>query len=139
MGMLLTAVAATIMLGATVTSGDGEVKASAAWLFGTYGAVGLGELFLSSMGLSLTSKMAPANLRAFMMGGWFLSTALGGKLSGVFGELYSRAERGWEHELFWIVLIAANVVCAIAVFLLLPWLNRQMAQETGEPTPAGGD
>jgi POT family proton-dependent oligopeptide transporter len=131
MGLLLSALAPLIMLGATLASADGEVKASAIWLFGTYGAVGLGELFLSSMGLSLANKMAPAALRASMMGGWFLSTALGSKLSGIFGEIYAASDRGRQHENFWIVLIAANVACAIVVFLLLPWLNRQMAQETG--------
>jgi POT family proton-dependent oligopeptide transporter len=132
MGLVFAAVAPLVMLGATLVSNDGEEKASAIWLFGTYGAVGLGELFLSSMGLSLVNKMAPAALRASMMGGWFVATSLGLKISGVLGEFYARMTQPREHEIFWGVLIAANLLCALVVFLLLPWLNRQMAYETGE-------
>jgi POT family proton-dependent oligopeptide transporter len=128
MGLLLAALAPLIMLGATLVSNDGEVKASAVWLFGTYGAVGLGELFLSSMGLSLVNKMSPAALRASLMGGWFVSTAIGVKISGVLAETYARAQTAQAHEIFWGALVAANVVCALAVFVLLPWLNRQMAE-----------
>ncbi len=129
MGLVLSAVAPLVMLGATLASNDGAVKASALWLFGTYGAVGLGELFLSSMGLSLFNKMSPAAIRASMMGVWFVSTSLGLKISGVFGEVYAQMKTPQQHEVFWCVLIGANLVSAIVIFLLLPWLNRQMATE----------
>jgi POT family proton-dependent oligopeptide transporter len=132
LGLVMAAVAPLIMLGATLMSNDGEYKASSLWLFGTYGAVGLGELFLSSMGLSLANKMSPAALRASMMGGWFLSTAIGLKISGVFGEVYAQLRTPSEHEMFWVVLVAANLVSAAIVFSLLPWLNRQMAGELAD-------
>ena len=64
MGLLLTAGAPLIMLGATYATGDGVVKASAVWLFGTYAMATLGELCLSPMGLSLVNKTSPANIRA---------------------------------------------------------------------------
>lgn len=128
MGLFIEALAPAVMLGATLVSHDGQTKASAAWLFGTYAAVGLGELFLSSMGLSLVSKISPAALRASMMGGWFLSTALGLKVSGIFGEVHARMTTETEHALFWVVLIAANVAAGGVIFLLLPWLKRQMAE-----------
>jgi POT family proton-dependent oligopeptide transporter len=130
MGLLLSGLAPAVMLGATRVSHDGAVKASAAWLFGTYGAVGLGELFLSSMGLSLVNKMSPALIRASMMGGWFVSTALGLKLSGIFGEFYAIYRTETQHEVFWVVLIAANFVSAGVIFVLVPWLNRQMTAQT---------
>src|SRR5207253_10844943 len=72
-------------------------------------------------------------LRASMMGGWFLSTAIGLKVSGVFGEVYARAATQQDHKTlhitFWIVLIVINVAAALLVFVLLPWLNRQMGPE----------
>jgi POT family proton-dependent oligopeptide transporter len=43
----------------------------------------ISEIFLSPIGLSLVSKLAPARLTALMMGGWFLSTSIGGKIAGV--------------------------------------------------------
>jgi POT family proton-dependent oligopeptide transporter len=131
-GLLLSALAPLIMLGATLVAHDGELKASTLWLFGTYGAVGLGELCLSSMGLSVFNKMSPAAIRASMMGVWFLSTAIGLKISGVFGEVYAEMKTPAEHELFWSVLIAANLGAAAVIFLLLPWLNRQIAGELSE-------
>ena len=39
----------------------------------------MSELLLSPIGLSLVSKVAPRRLTALMMGGWFLTTSLGGK------------------------------------------------------------
>lgn len=125
-GLLLTAGAPLVMLGATYVTGDGAVKASAAWLFGTYAMATLGELCLSPMGLSLVNKTSPANIRAFMMGGWFLSTSFGNKLSGFFGELYQTT----DHYVFWPVLAGALAFFACLIFLLLPWLNRQMTERT---------
>jgi proton-dependent oligopeptide transporter, POT family len=123
LGLLITAGAALTMLGATLVSNDGQTKASPHWLIVNYAIAAVGELCLSPMGLSLVNKMSPANIRAFMMGGWFLSTSFGMKLSGIFGEAYN----AMDHRQFWIILIVCNVVCAGVVFLLLPWLNRQMA------------
>jgi POT family proton-dependent oligopeptide transporter len=122
LGLLLTAGAPLIMLAATWASHGGEHKVSAWWLFGTYGMITLGELCLSPMGLSLVNKTAPARLQGFMMGGWFLSTSLGGKLSGIFAQVYSVMDR----ETFWIFLACCALFFSGIIFLLLPWLNRQM-------------
>jgi proton-dependent oligopeptide transporter, POT family len=125
-GLVLTAVSALIMLLATLSCNDGATKASAWWMFGTYLVITLGELCLSPMGLSLVNKMAPANIRAFMMGGWFVATSFGNKLSGIFGEIYVTM----DHRIFWIVLIGCNLAFGAIIFALLPWLNRQMASES---------
>jgi POT family proton-dependent oligopeptide transporter len=139
MGLLIVAFSPIVMLGATLMSKDGDTKVSAVWLFGTYGAVGLGELFLSSMGLSLVNKMAPAALRACMMGGWFLCISLGGKLSGIFGELYAQATTERAHIGFWAGLAGVNIGAALVVFILLPWLNRQMGAENFKAPPDESD
>jgi POT family proton-dependent oligopeptide transporter len=124
LGLLLTAGCPLIMLGATLASNDGEIKASAWWLFSTYAIVTLGELCLSPMGLSLVNKMSPAHISAFMMGGWFLSTSFGNKLSGIFGEVYQTM----DHRAFWVLLAICDVVFAVIILcVLLPWLNREMA------------
>jgi POT family proton-dependent oligopeptide transporter len=124
-GLLITALTPAIMLWAVIATNDGAIKASSWWLIWTYAMLTIGELCLSPMGLSLVSKMAPARIRAFMMGGWFLATAVGGKLSGVFGEVYHE----WPHVTFYLVLIACVLAAAAAIFVLLPWLDRQMATE----------
>jgi POT family proton-dependent oligopeptide transporter len=129
LGMILDAGGPLIMLGATLVTKDGAIKAAPAWLFAQYLAVTLGELCLSPMGLSLVNKMAPARISAFMMGGWFVSTSLGNKLSGIFGELYETM----DHRHFWIILTASNLLFGGLVFLLLPWLTRQMAGKKDTP------
>lgn len=122
LGLLLTAASTLVMWGATYVSGD--TKGSSAWLFGTYAVITIGELCLSPMGLSLVNKMSPANIRAFMMGGWFLSTSFGNKLSGIFGEVYEKM----DHLQFWPMLAGLSAIAGIVIFLLLPWLNRQMTE-----------
>jgi POT family proton-dependent oligopeptide transporter len=122
LGLLLTAGGPLVMLAATWASQDGQHKVSAWWLFGTYGMLTVGELCLSPMGLALVNKVAPARIQAFMMGGWFLSTSLGGKLSGIFAQIYHEMDR----EAFWVFLAGCALVFSIIIFLLLPWLNRQM-------------
>ena len=130
LGLFLTACGPIVMYFAEVASGyqglhSQSAKVSPMWLFGTYLVVTVGELCLSPMGLSLVSKMSPANIRSFMMGGWFLSTAFGNKLSGIFGEVYTE----WDHRNFWIILAVSGGLCGLIIFLLLPWLNRQMSTE----------
>src|SRR5262249_5684950 len=56
-------------------------KVSPLWLILAYAVVTLGELMLSPMGLSLVSKVAPVRMRGVMMGGWFVATAVGNKLT----------------------------------------------------------
>jgi len=51
------------------------------WLLGAYGVLTAGELKLSPMGLSLVSEVAPIRMRGIMMGGWFVATGLGNKLT----------------------------------------------------------
>lgn len=58
-------------------------KTSSMWLFLTYGIFTVSEICLSPIGLSFVSKLAPQRLTALMMGGWFISTSLGGKVAGV--------------------------------------------------------
>ena len=52
------------------------------WLTSTYFLQTLGELCLSPIGLSATSKLAPDRAAGFMMGIWFVSIAIGNWLAG---------------------------------------------------------
>ena len=59
------------------------LKESPGWHRGTYFLVTVAEIFLSPMGLSLVSKLAPPRLTSLLMGGWFLTMSLGGKFAGL--------------------------------------------------------
>jgi POT family proton-dependent oligopeptide transporter len=130
LSLFIIACSPLIMWGATYLTHDGQTKGTAWWLIGTYAAVAMGEIWMSPIGLSLVNKMSPARISAFMMGGWFLATAIGLKISGILGETYQKA----DHLHFWLVLTGCNVAVGLLVIILLPWLRRQMA----EPEPIEG-
>lgn len=128
-GMVMTALAFFVFFiaakigEASIASGGGpyDYKMSAAWLLGAYGVLTLGELMLSPMGLSLVSKVAPIRMRGLMMGGWFVATAIGNKLTQI-GQLWD----DWLHSTFWIFLSGCAMFMAIVLLLLLRPLKKAM-------------
>jgi POT family proton-dependent oligopeptide transporter len=90
------------------------------WLISCYAVITVGELFLSPMGLSLVSKLSPKRITALMMGGWFLATSLGNKLSGILATLWD----GYAHKSnFFFVNGLLLGGAAIIMFFMLRWLN----------------
>ena len=63
--------------GAPVADAD---RVSPYWLISSYLILTVAELFLSPMGLSFVSKVAPSRFQGLMQGGWLLATAVGNKL-----------------------------------------------------------
>ncbi len=53
------------------------------WLVAIYFIQTVGELCLSPVGLSVTTKMAPAKYTCQMMGVWFLAVTAGDSVSGL--------------------------------------------------------
>ena len=125
-GLLISALSVLVMILAVKASGNGAEKASVWWLMGTYGVITIGELLLSPMGLSLVSKLSPVRITALMMGGWFLATSIGNKLSGLLATLWD----GYENKanFFW-VNFALLMVATIIMFSMLKWLNRIMKEK----------
>jgi len=127
-GMMLTALAFFVLF---LAAKSGEARAGAGgiydyrvsplWLLGAYGVLTLGELMLSPMGLSLVSKVAPRRFRGIMMGGWFVATAIGNKLTQI-GKLWD----DMSHSAFWLMLSGAALVMAVVLLILLKPLKRAM-------------
>lgn len=63
---------------------EGTVRVSALWLVMTYFLHTIGELTLSPIGLSMTTKLAPKKFAGQMMGIWFIGAALGNLIAGLF-------------------------------------------------------
>ncbi len=128
LGMLLTGLSFFILYRAA-TVGEASVtgpdpydyQVSPLWLIASYGVVTLGELLLSPMGLSLVSKVAPPRLRGVMMGGWFVATAVGNKLTAI-GVYWTR----WPHSRFFAMLGVMCVVVAGLMALVLKPLKKSM-------------
>jgi proton-dependent oligopeptide transporter, POT family len=96
-------------------------RVSPFWLISSYFVVTMGELMLSPMGLSLVSKVAPMRLRGLMMGGWFVATAIGNKLTMI-GVFWDR----WLHSSFFAVLGIMALFMALVLFILLKPLKKAM-------------
>lgn len=125
-GLLISALSVLVMVWAVYASGNGAEKASSLWLVTTYGVITIGELLLSPMGLSLVSKLSPARITALMMGGWFLSTSIGNKLSGVLASLWD----GYENKanFFWVNFVLM-LIATFIMFAMLKWLNKIMKEK----------
>jgi dipeptide/tripeptide permease len=91
------------------------------WLLLAYAIISLGELMLSPMGLSLVSKVAPIRMRGLMMGGWFVATAIGNKLTmiGIYWSI-------WYQSNFFLVLGLMALVMAVVLAILLKPLKKAM-------------
>ena len=84
-------VAAALHAGGWSGGASGESgKASWLWLFAYFVVITLGELYLSPVGLSFVTKVAPARLISLMMGVWLATSFTGGFLSGYIGSFWSR-------------------------------------------------
>ena len=126
--MFITAASTLLMVGAVFASQNGLEKSAPAWLIGSYAVITVGELFLSPMGLSLVSKLSPPRLTSLMMGGWFLATSIGDKLSGVIGGLWDSIAL---KQYFFLINFAGAMVGAIAIWLMVKWLRRVVLEHTG--------
>lgn len=125
-GLFISALSVLVMVGAVYVNNNGAEKASVWWLFGTYGVITIGELLLSPMGLSLVSKLSPVRITSLMMGGWFLATSIGNKLSGVLATLWD----GYENKanFFWLNFILL-MIASVILFSMLKWLNTIMKEK----------
>ncbi|GAB3656997.1 peptide MFS transporter [Echinicola sediminis] len=81
-GLILLGVGFLVMVFAAKIAASGDLAAPT-WLMFTYLFHTFGELSLSPVGLSLTTKLAPKKFQGQMMGMWFLSVALGNLIAGI--------------------------------------------------------
>ncbi|HEX8809632.1 MAG TPA: peptide MFS transporter [Xanthobacteraceae bacterium] len=101
-------------------------KASWLWLFAYFVVITLGELYLSPVGLSFVTKVAPARLISLMMGVWLATSFTGGFLSGYIGSFWSRMGKP---EFF--LLVAGVAAIAGVMIWRLTWVVRGSNEITG--------
>jgi POT family proton-dependent oligopeptide transporter len=80
----------------------------ATWIFT------MGELYLSPIGLSFVTKVAPKRFLSMMMGMWFLSSFIGNYLAGSLGSLYSQMSNDAFFTIFAILGIAVGFFFLVA-------------------------
>ena len=93
--------------------GDAQ-RISFLWLVGCTSLYTLGELYLSPIGYSLVTKVAPARLLGMLMGMWFLSNFIGNYFTGYLGTFYEKMSR----EMFFVMLGGLGLIAGAAIFAL---------------------
>jgi proton-dependent oligopeptide transporter, POT family len=96
-------------------------RVSSYWLISIYLVLTVAELFLSPMGLSFVSKVAPSRFQGLMQGGWLLATAVGNKLLFVGSFLWGKVEL-WQ---LWLVFIVCCLTSAAFIFSILKRLEKE--------------
>jgi POT family proton-dependent oligopeptide transporter len=129
-GMLLTAAAYFVLvvaslklpspraLGGLVAPAGSQV--SVYWLISTYFLVTIAELFLSPIGISFVSRVAPPKYKGLMQGGWFAATAIGSQLVGVIALFWMRVPL-WS---VWAILVGACLLSATFMFSIMKRLEK---------------
>jgi POT family proton-dependent oligopeptide transporter len=95
-------------------------RVSPYWLISIYLVLTVAELFLSPMGLSFVSKVAPSRFQGLMQGGWLLATAVGNKLLFVGTLMWDKVEL-WQ---LWLVFIVCCLASAGFIFSILKRLEK---------------
>jgi POT family proton-dependent oligopeptide transporter len=122
LGCFALAAAYLIMALAAFVTGGG--KASWLWLFGYFVVITLGELYISPVGLSLVTKIAPVRILSMMMGVWLATSFVGGFLAGWLGSFWSRMEKP---EFF--LMIAGIGALAGLMIIVCRWALRGVVRE----------
>ncbi len=100
-----------VMAAAAFHAGAG--KASWLWLLAYFVIITIGELYLSPVGLSLVTKIAPARMLSMMMGVWLATSFIGGFLAGYIGSFWSRMAK----PEFFLMVAAITALAGFAIFL----------------------
>ncbi len=90
------------------------------WLISSYLILTIAELFLSPMGLSFVSKVAPDRFQGLMQGGWLLATAVGNKLLFVGSSLWGSLDL-WQ---LWLIFIVCCLISAAFIFSIMKRLEK---------------
>lgn len=91
------------------------------WLALATFIVTMGELYLSPIGLSFVTKLAPARFMSMMMGMWLASSFLGNYLAGLLGTFYTSMSQNAFFMMFAILGTSVGVF-----FLVADWKLKEV-------------
>jgi POT family proton-dependent oligopeptide transporter len=98
-----------------------DIQKVTPWLlFGVYFILTVAELFISPLGLSFVSKVAPAHLQGLMQGGWLAATAVGNGSLFLGAMMYETI----SISVTWTVFVVVCLASMIIMFAMVSWLER---------------
>jgi len=99
-------------------------RGSVLWLVGTTFLATIGELYLSPVGLSLVTKVAPKKVVSMMMGLWYLSNFFGNYLTGYLGTFYETMAK----ERYFLMLAMIGILTGVAFTLIRKPLEKAIGK-----------
>ena len=130
-GMLIAALGYVLMvIGSTDVPSKEEVTAMGGLadaarvtpflLIGTYFILTVAELFISPLGISFVSKVAPPKYQGMMQGLWLCATAVGNQLLFI-GAIFYESIPIWAT---WSIFVVACLISMFTMLIMLKWLER---------------
>ncbi len=105
----------------TMSTADLDAMRVTPWIMVIlYFILTVAELFISPLGLSFVSKVAPPHLQGLMQGCWLAATAVGNSLLFIGGLLYANVPI-WS---CWLVFVIATGLSMIVMLSMVKWLER---------------
>jgi POT family proton-dependent oligopeptide transporter len=119
MGCVMLGAGFIVMIVASTGMAPGAQR-SLLWLVGSTAIFTIGELYLSPIGLSFVTKVAPARIVSMMMGVWFLANFIGNYMTGYLGTFYETM----PHQKFFLMLTGIGIVAGIVLFIMSKPLDK---------------
>ncbi len=106
------------------SGGVSSVLVSPNVLISTYFVLTIAELFLSPMGISFVSKVAPPKYKGLAQGGWLAATAIGNYLVAIIGYLWG----GMQLWILWSIIIVCCLLSATVLFSVMKRLEKTTSE-----------
>jgi POT family proton-dependent oligopeptide transporter len=123
-GLALVGVGFLILVPAALIIERTGGKVGIIWLLMVYFIHTVGELFLSPVGLSAMTKLAPSRIVGQMMGIWFLGAATGNFIGGRVGGMFET----FPLKYIFFGVFCTSLAAALVMFFLVPWMKRLMGE-----------
>ncbi|KRN82725.1 peptide MFS transporter [Pediococcus ethanolidurans] len=98
-------------------------KVNPLWLVGSWAIVEVGEMLISPIGLSVTTKLAPKAFSSQMMSMWFLADAAGQAINAQIVRFYTNA----TEVPYFLIVGAVSIVFGLLLLLMSKWISSKMA------------
>ncbi|MGA9423153.1 MAG: oligopeptide:H+ symporter [Rhodanobacteraceae bacterium] len=124
---------------------DSVGKVSSWLMVWGYGAISLGELLVSGLGLAMIARYVPARMGGFMMGAYFVASGVSQYLGGVVASYASVPQNITEplrslpiYTALFNRLGLAALVCTVIAIAVLPLMNRLSVTHSADVAGAAG-
>jgi POT family proton-dependent oligopeptide transporter len=101
---------ANLIMAAAAWHAAGD-EASWLWLLGYFVVLTIGELYLSPIGLSLVSKIAPVRMVSMLMGVWLATSFAGNLIAGWLGSFWS----GMDKMMFFLMIAGIALIAGVVI------------------------